>query len=137
MKKSILEGYALAVCFVTVICFVIASGIGLYSIIGIANPEFTLPAWMYERHQSNDAFWQMNTLPPMPGSDRESKPRPPEAELTQQRQASYALAIKSEQRASVQTLTKASIVIFIDLIIFGAHWRVARRSRLNNMPATA
>ncbi|HWQ94572.1 MAG TPA: hypothetical protein VN418_03605 [Gammaproteobacteria bacterium] len=131
MKKSILEVYALAVCFVTVICFVIASGIGLYSIIGIANPEFTLPAWVYERHQSNDAFWRMNAPLPMPGSGRETKPRPPEDELTQQRQASYALAIKSEQRGSVQTLTKAGIVIFIDLIIFGAHWRIARRSQPN------
>ena len=131
MKKSILEVYALAVCFVTVVCFVIASGIGLYSIVGIANPEFTLPAWMYERHQSNDAFWQMNAPLPMPGSERETRPRPSEAELTQQRQVSYVLAIKSEQRGSLQTLTKAAIVIFIDLIIFGAHWRVARRSRLD------
>ena len=131
MKRNLLEVYALAVCFVTVICFVIASGIGLYSIVGIANPEFTLSAWMYERHQSNDAFWQTNAPPFMPGSERENKPRPPEAELTQQRQASYTLAIKSEQRGSLQTLTKAAIVIFIDLIIFGAHWRVARRSRLN------
>ena len=135
MKKSMLEVYALAVCFVTVICFVIASGVGLYGIIGIANPEFTLSGWEYERHQSNDAYWRMNMPLPMPGSERESKSKPAEAELTQQRQASYALAIKSEQRGSLQTLTKAAIVIFIDLIIFGAHWRIASRSRLNAQPA--
>ena len=56
MKKSILEIYALAVCFVALLCFVIALGIGVYDLIQITNPEFTLNAYEYERHQSNEAF---------------------------------------------------------------------------------
>ncbi len=56
MKKSILEIYALSVCFVTLVCFVIVLGIGIYDLIQISNPEFTLNPHEYERHQSNEAF---------------------------------------------------------------------------------
>ncbi len=56
MKKSILEIYALAVCFVALLCFVIALGIGVYDLIQITNPEFTINVYEYERHQSNEAF---------------------------------------------------------------------------------
>ena len=56
MKKSILEIYALAVCFVALVCFVIALGIGVYDLIQIANPVFTINAYEYNRHQSNEAF---------------------------------------------------------------------------------
>ena len=56
MKKSILEIYALAVCFVALVCFVIALGIGVYDLIQIANPVFTINAYEYDRHQSNEAF---------------------------------------------------------------------------------
>ena len=56
MKKSILEMYALAVCFVALVCFVIALGIGVYDLIQIANPVFTINAYEYNRHQSNEAF---------------------------------------------------------------------------------
>ena len=56
MKKSILEIYALAVCFVALACFVIALGIGVYDLIQIANPVFTINAYEYDRHQSNEAF---------------------------------------------------------------------------------
>ena len=56
MKKSILEIYALSVCFVTLVCFVIVLGIGIYDLIQISNPEFTLNPHEYERHRSNEAF---------------------------------------------------------------------------------
>jgi hypothetical protein len=46
VKKTILEIYALAVCFVTVICFVIALGIAAYGIVGIASPNFTISSWI-------------------------------------------------------------------------------------------
>ena len=56
MKKSILAIYALAVCFVALVCFVIALGIGVYDLIQIANPVFTINAYEYDRHQSKALF---------------------------------------------------------------------------------
>ena len=53
MKKSILEIYALAICFVALVCLLYVLGIGVYDLIRITNPEFTINAYEYERHQSN------------------------------------------------------------------------------------
>ena len=42
MKRSFVEIYGLAVCFVTLLCFVIALGVGIYDLLQVAFPEFTL-----------------------------------------------------------------------------------------------
>jgi ABC-type uncharacterized transport system YnjBCD permease subunit len=41
LKTTILEIYALAVCFVTVVCFAIALGIGMYDVVQISIPQIT------------------------------------------------------------------------------------------------
>ncbi|MFM9881364.1 MAG: hypothetical protein ACKVOO_13250 [Burkholderiaceae bacterium] len=57
MKKTTLEIYAMAVCFVAVVCFIISMRIASYAVVGIVSPEFTMPSWAYAQHQTNDAFW--------------------------------------------------------------------------------
>jgi len=96
MKKSILEIYALAVCFAAIVCSAIALGVSIYNVIEIINPEFTLSAHEYNRHQSNDAFWKgwNNVYAPK----KKEEERPPEEQLTKLRLESYQQAIKSERR---------------------------------------
>jgi hypothetical protein len=120
MKRSLVEVYALAVCFVTLVCFVIALGIGIYDIIQIVNPEFTLSSYTYDRHLSNEAF--LKNWP-------EDKPRPQGEELTRLRKESYQAALRSEKRSAIQSLTMVFIVILVDLVVYIIHWYVARRAR--------
>ena len=127
MKKSILEVYALAVCFATIVCFVIALGVAIYDVVQIANPEFTLSSYEFNRHQSNDAFWESHKCK-YDNKDKELK-RPPEEELTKQRMENYQQAIKSEKRDAVQSITLASIILLIDTVVFLVHWLIARRAR--------
>lgn len=130
MKKTILEIYALAVCFVTVVCFVIALGIAAYGIVGIASPNFTISSWVYTQHQTNDAFWNSPGDPRVRGgADDKSKERPNEEALTKQREASYERALASERRDNLQSVVKSSIVMLIDTIVFFLHWLIARRER--------
>ena len=130
MKKTVLEIYALAVCFVTVVCFVIALGISAYGVVGIVNPDFTMSSWVYTQHQANDAFWNGPGAPRVPGSaEDKSKERPKEPELTKLREASYERAIASERRDNFQSVTKSSIVMLIDVVVFFLHWLLARRER--------
>ena len=129
MKKSILEIYALAVCFATTVCFVVALGIALYEVIQITNPEFTLSSYEYNRHQTNDAFWK--NCDQYESKEKERK-RPTEDELTKLRMDSYRQALQSERRDAFQGLTKAIIVIIIDIVFFLVHWRIARRARETN-----
>ena len=120
MKKSILEIYALAVCFVTVVCAAVAVGIGVYNIIEIAAPEFTLWSYEHNRHQSNEAFFR--------DAEGEGQGLSEEAK-TKRRLDSYAIAVGAERRNGVQSLVMVSIVFVIDAFVFGGHWILARRVR--------
>ena len=122
MKKSIVEIYALAVCFVVLVCAVIAAGIGAYDLVEIASPEFAPPSYQYERHQSNEAFFQVDC-------EKKSSVNLTEEEKTKQRLASYESAIKAERRDAVQSLIKVMIVLIIDALVFFVHWKLARRSQ--------
>ncbi len=133
MKKSLLELYALAVCFAAVICFVSSSGIALYSVVAIINPEFTISAFEYKQYQSNDTYWQQHKYE-FATKGREIQ-RPPEDELTKKRKEGYELAVIAEKRSGLQTLTKTLIVIMIDIVVFLIHWLIARRARETNSAA--
>lgn len=128
MKKSILEIYALAVCFVNIVCLVVALGIAFYNVVQMMDPQFTLSSYDYNRHQNNDAFWRTPDKPY--GSEtKEIRPRLSEEELTKQRLESYQQTIKAEYRDAAQSFTKALIVIALDIILFLVHWRIAHRAR--------
>ncbi len=131
MKKSILEIYALAVCFVTVVCFVVALGMAGYSVLEISKPDFTMNSWQYTQHQTNDAFWNGCAGGRYCGPDEKKKERPSEPELTKQREDSYSRALSNEQRDGAQTLVKCLIIMLIDAIVFAFHWVVSRRARAN------
>ncbi len=127
MKKSILEIYALAVCFAAIVCSAIALGVAIYNVIEIINPEFTISAQEYNHHQSNDSFWKgcSNVY----GTGKKEEKKPLEEELTKLRLESYQQALKSERRNAFQSLTKTIIIIIIDIFFFVVHWRIARRAR--------
>ncbi len=137
MKKSILEIYALAVCFIALVCFVVVLGIGLYDLIQIASPEFTLNAYEYERHQSNENFRGSPGRAGLrgaiaPGIPIEPTERP-EEEVTQQREESFQAALRSERRRGLQSLIQIMIILVIDVLVFVPHWLLARNTRAASM----
>ncbi len=125
MKKTILEVYALAVCFGAIICFVITLGIAIYDLIEIAYPEFTLRSYEFTRHQTNEAYWASLRN----RSDKPGAARPAEEALTKERLESYRWAVVSERRDGVQSLTRCIIILLINSVIFAIHWLIARRAR--------
>jgi hypothetical protein len=133
MKKTLLEIYALLICLGAVICFAISLGIGVYSMIGIIDPEITLDSWEYSKHQSNDAYWEDKRgslyVPVVEPKEVEPPVRPNKNELTKQRLESFASAIKIEKRESKQSVLRISIILFICTILFFIHWRIAKKTR--------
>jgi hypothetical protein len=131
MKKSMLEIYALAVCFIALVCFIVALGIGVYDLIQIASPEFTINAYEYERHQSNENFRGSpgRALRGIaPGIPVEPEERP-EEEVTRQREESFQAALRSERRRGMQSLIQIMIILVIDVLVFVPHWLLAKRTR--------
>lgn len=130
MKKTILEIYALAVCFFSVVALVVIFGIGCYSTISFVNPEFTLNSFAYTRHQSNDSFWAGCSGSWECGSAGEKKGvRPPELELSKLRLASFQRDLFSEERAGLQSIVRCLIGLICTSLVFLLHWFLAKRAR--------
>jgi len=133
MKKTILEVYAMAVCFFTAVCFVVTAAMGLYALLGMSKPEFTMSSMLYEDFQSNDAYFESyrgyRMARECSSDEKKDCIRPPEARLTQLRTDAYARAVATEGRNSTQMLVKCLIVMLVDVLMFAVHWVLARRSR--------
>jgi len=129
LKKTILEIYALAVCFVAVAFFAGFLGQTLYGAVQVANPAFTLDKFQYSTFQSNEAFRRRMDLMPV-GLGNEQRMWTNE-ELTRLREAGYAQALGVEERDGKQSLLHMAIFMLIAAIAFFAHWRIAARARQN------
>lgn len=127
MKKSILEIYALAVCFFAVACFVVTLGIALYDVVQISDPEFTMDRYQYEQYQSNDEF-RASPLA-MHGMNGEQRKATSDEEVTRLREKAYARALRAETHEAQQSLLRMFIIMFVDAIAFLVHWVMARRAR--------
>ena len=125
MKKTVLEIYALAVCFFTVACFVVTLGIALFDVIQVANPEFTLDRYRFEAFQSNESYkdWPGARL-----SDEERKTIT-EEKLTEHRATRYAQVLRAERHDGAQSLLRMIIIMFVDALAFIVHWIIAKRAR--------
>lgn len=117
--RSLVQLYALTVCFCSLVCLMVALGVGLYDLIQIASPQFTLPAG-YEISSSNESFVRV-------WPDRQGLP---EAELTRARQAALADALAAERRAAQQSGVFVAIILLIDIVVFAIHWRLGRNTKL-------
>jgi hypothetical protein len=134
MKKTILEIYALAVCFVTVTCFIICLGIFGYSLIQINKPEFTMHSYVYDQYQSNDAYRKECRSRYCSDEDKK-EPRPSEEKITKQRLEAFSIALKSEEREGYQTLVKTLIIMLADASAFFIHWIISKKARNSNNTA--
>jgi hypothetical protein len=157
MKKTILEIYALAVCFAVVVCTTVTLGIALWQIVTIAQPEFTIGDYSYEQHQDNAHFpdyrsGRCASAAPLDdpaaaaamtadeaakaAADVADGTKTPasckalsEAALTAVREASWARALAMERRDGTQGLAKCLLVLLVNLVVFLPHWMLARRAR--------
>ena len=115
MRRSAIQIYALVVCFATLMCLVVSLGLGLYDVVRIAAPAFTLSGWQpYESNAEFVLFWP-------------DKKDLPDEELTRVRQAAYQDALAGERHAAEQSAVFIAIILLIDIAVYVAHWRLARR----------
>ena len=146
--------YLLAVCFVSVVCAAITSGMGIHSFLKIVAPEITLDTYAYNAHQSLDNFkkshfYATHAYPQAfvgPGamgvaralpirraellSNNQSQPdiKPQSDEKIEQlRLQSYQSVISNHRRTAVQELIRISIVLLVSGALFFVHWRLIRK----------
>ena len=103
-----------------------------YQLVRVADPEFTLESFQYERLIDNDRYWK-DSKPRCSEYDKEGcgegGKRPSEDELTKKREAALQLALKGEVRDAKQSFLQCIIIIIVDILVFLPHWVLARRAR--------
>ena len=133
MKRQLLEIYALAVCFFTVACFVIVAGMLLWDLVRLLAPDFTVASYVYEMHQSDAAYERSGgRYPgalPLRREQGEAPAQPVAPPPALSRAESWAIALHTERREGLRGIVRNAIIIFIDLLVFAAHWRIGRAAR--------
>jgi len=150
MKNTSYKIYALAVCFVTLMCSAIITGVVLYNLVKIAAPELTLDSHSYNAHQSIDAFRSSQfyafgrPVPaliaggrfrgrpglPIAGAPEMSGDESPtisDDELEKLRAQSYESVLRGQRRSAVQSTIRSSIILLVSLSLFFMHWRLVKR----------
>jgi len=122
MKRNIFEVYALAVCFIAVLILIIATGIGIYDLIEISFPEFTITSYLYNEYSSNEKYIQNN--PRIKNLSEE--------EITSKRESKWNDVIENERRNGYQSIIQVLIFIIISILVFTVHWLFAKKIQLRN-----
>ena len=126
VKRTFIELYALAVCFINILIGSIAVGIIIYGAVSVISPELTLSSWEYSKYQSNDEF--IASRPDTETFSDKFKNMSVQ-EISRERDVAYRLALKAEQRDGTQSIIRFFIVLLIQIILFIVHWRLAQRQR--------
>ncbi|VAW44311.1 hypothetical protein MNBD_GAMMA04-1520 [hydrothermal vent metagenome] len=140
MNKKLLETYALSVCFVSMGCLSIFSGIFLYAIVEISFSDEMNQSRMYYPPQ----FYNQGTvnihpivppiagqqLPPIP-EQKESAMNSGEINTLISENSARNIAVERDymKSESIMSMVKSAIVVLISSIVFAFHWRIAKRAR--------
>ena len=115
MPRSLIQVYALTVCFCTLMCGVIALGVAAYDVIRIAAPEFTI---------AGSAIWSSDEQFLLYYPDKKGLPP---AEIATFRATQQHEALAEERKTGQQGFVWAFIILVIDAAVYAIHWRIARR----------
>lgn len=132
--------YALAVCFVSLLCAAITSGFALYNVVTLAAPSLTIEPSRIQFYSSNETF--TNSQLPFPALGRapvfynEGIAQAPqinnpyaemtEAEITAARLARLQNELDAHASRARLSLLRQGIIILISSLLFFTHWRLAK-----------
>ncbi len=123
-KNLILEIYALVICAICTVTCAIAIGIGLYGIVRIQAPDFTLWQHVYRQYLNNELFQAS-----LSETTRERVADYSEEKVSSLREEMYQTQLLAEQRDGMQSLIRVCITLLVMLSLFALHWQIARRVR--------
>ena len=119
-KKSLLEIYALAVCFAAALVILFNGAMSLNYIVRIVNPNLTISSYEYDRSLTDEAY--LRNWPT-------GRPLPDPASVPKLRAEAFESALRSEQQNGRRDLIESLTYVIAGLIAFGIHWILAKRIR--------
>ena len=104
----LIQKYALAISFLTLLCMVITLGIALFDIVQITAPQFTyVPQENYVVSETSNPT--MGDTPAINVAEESAR------------------SIRLEKMNAARSLTQAIIILIIDIALFIYHWKLANR----------
>ena len=149
MNNGIFKTYALAVCFISLMCGSISTGIMLFNIVKIVAPELTLDSRQYELYdqavainprpmsfrpqRSEIASISSNGEPVFIGESRALTSTPPlsEKEIQKKKDERRLHYIERHKFGAKQSIIYQVIIIFVSSVLFGTHWRLSKKTPNN------
>jgi len=139
MNKKILEIYALSVCFVSMGCLSIFSGIFLYNAVKISFPSTMNSSAMYYPPQFS-SHGIININPEIPIVAGQPLPSPPVRQIVgsddergkliqENNKRNSEMAKKLMKAESIMSLVRSFIIVLIASVVFVSHWSIAKKSR--------
>lgn len=138
MDQLLVRIYALLVCFVTVICITVSTGMGLYQIVKIVSPELTMST---QQLQSIELYGQ-NRYPGFRISGPESgalvHPEAPKSieELNAIQEVELQKRMDNERKAAIASLIRIAIVLIVTIPVFYLHWQISKGKKPDIQPST-
>ncbi len=127
MSTRLLEIYALAVCFVSVGCLSIVSGLLIYTLVEIAFPSIIAPPPVLFPPPHVIEYQQSGT------NTGVAMPVPPEPlENLEKTKQFRAMEVERMKKESVASVVKYTVILLVASIVFWVHWGIARQARENN-----
>ena len=120
-KHKIMQVYAVIICVVAVITFLISVTSIVSAIMDRSDP---LHAWQYEVKLSSYENFKMDVLK---SSQKDQAYIPDETTLLKMYESAKNDRILTVEHRSTTTITVSGIVIVICLILFGTHWILLRK----------
>ena len=126
MKKDLLEVYALAACFASMIFLVVSVAMCLYDFIQVVVPSVTVSGYAYERSMSDEQFLQ--SLP-------QGRPAPDPSTISRLRGEALEGALRSERHDGLKSFLQSLMFTIAAGLVFWLHWRLAQRERAKTAAA--
>ncbi len=126
MSTRLQEIYALAVCFVTVGCLSIVSGLLIYTLVKITFPSIIAPPPVFYPPPLVE-FQQSGT------NTGVAIPAPPDPlENLEKTKQFRKMEVERMKKESVADVIKYIIILLVASFVFWIHWRIAKQARENN-----
>jgi hypothetical protein len=124
--RKIIQIYALTVCFFTMACFAISTGVALWNVAKLAIPSLAISNSTYKSLQSDESYseslYNSNSY-----RIKENIYTVPTGDLlTKERIRKKEEILEANWHSTISTLVFTLIIIFVDIFVYWFHWRMVR-----------
>jgi hypothetical protein len=120
VKKNMLEVYAFAACFVSMIVVIMSTSLCLYGVIRITAPSVTVAGHTREWTMSNDQFLK---------TWAQGRPKPDASTTLRMRTEAWESALRTERHDGRTFFLQTLMFAVTAGLVFLFHWRIGTRQR--------